>query len=417
MSYSNLKAYIIKEQESFKDDDLNSLKNLKLDFSKESNSVKYLNLSPFNNSVSYYIGIDWLIEKESYIMVVPKIKGLDYIEMFMHCVQKPEISEYIQNIYHIDFDRPNISLENSDWQLTPFLIIHYLFLLEKISRKGLKKNYIKVSENLQNNIKGKIHFSKHLKHNILRKHEDRIWCCYDDYSIDCPENRLLKKALLFVDRYSGYIMKKYPELISKKNKLLAFLEPVSEDVSFTEIRQIRKNSIYKDYDQAVRVAKLILRRFGYSFNNVETFRDNTLPPFWIDMAKLFELYTYSKLKEKYPHVYIDYQSRGNYGFVDFLDLENKIIIDTKYKLSYSRNEYKIEDIRQLSGYARDKKILSKLGYKKGVEQERTMIDCLIIAPDQKASLNFTQPNLIGTAMRIEQFSRFYWLGICLPVKD
>lgn len=417
MSGSNLKAYIIKEQEFFKGDDLINLRDSKLDFSKEQNEVKLLNLSPFDYSVSYYIGIDWLEENQSYLMVEPKITGLDYIEMFMHCVNHPDIHKYLCKIYHVDFDRPAINLHNNEWQLTPFLIIHFLFLLEKATQRGLKKNYIKVSDNLNGKIKGKIYFSNHLKNNVFAKHEDRIWCNYEDYSIDCAENRLLKKALLFVDRYSGYIMGKYPELMDKKNKLLAIFETISEDVSIADIKKIRHNPIYRDYYEAVKVSKLILKRFGYSFSNVAVCKDNALPPFWINMSLLFELYVYCKLKEQYSQVDIDYQSHGNYGSVDFLDRENKTIIDTKYKLSYSLKEYKIEDIRQLSGYARDRRILSKLGYKEEIEQERVMVDCLIIAPDKKADPDFTQTNLISTATKIEQFTKFYWLGIRLPIKN
>lgn len=414
MSISNLEPYIIKEQDAFLGTILSNLKKLHLDFGKEKNEVKFLGLSPYDYTASYYIGLDWLVENESYLMVEPKIKGLDYINMFMHCLKQPKIYKHLKDIYHVDFSRPAIQIETDNWELTPFLIIHFLFLLEKVTHRGLKKNYVHKTENLEGKIKGKINFSMHLKKNVLNKREERIWCDYEDYITDCPENRLLKRALEFVHRYSHQVMDKYPELMIKKNKLLTAFESVSDDVSIYDIRQIRLNPIYQNYSEAIKVGKLILRRFGYSFSNIASSEDNNLPPFWIDMSKLFELYVFSKLREGYPSTKIEFQAHGKYGYVDFLDDNNKIIIDTKYKLCYAKERYKGDDIRQLSGYARDIGILKKLGYADEAIQDKTVVDCVIIAPDKESLPDFKGRNFINKDNRIKQFTKFYWSGIRLP---
>lgn len=176
-----LKAHIIKEQDYFSETEKLELKGLKLDFERAENEVKFLGLCPFNYSVSYYIGVDWLKENESYIAVKPKIDKLDYIRMFMHCMELPDMYKYVKDIYHVDFTRAPITLSTEDWELTPFLIIHFLSLLEKITKQGLKKNFIRKEENLNGKIKGKIVFSKQLKHNVFRKRESNIFCKYQDY--------------------------------------------------------------------------------------------------------------------------------------------------------------------------------------------------------------------------------------------
>lgn len=412
-----LKAFIIKEQDQFYGTEKLELKGLKLDFEIRESEVKFLGLCPFNYSVSYYIGVDWLKENESYIAVKPKIDKLDYIRMFMHCMELPDMYKYVKDIYHVDFTRAPITLSTEDWELTPFLIIHFLSLLEKITKQGLKKNFIRKEENLNGKIKGKIVFSKQLKHNVFRKRESNIFCKYQDYSVDCLENKLLKKVLLFIQNYSYPLENKYPELRAKKSRLLSYFEHVSDDISTHEIKQIRLNPIYKEYSEAIRIGKLILMRFAYSFSYVNKIKENQLPPFWIDMSKLFELYVYSKLKEAYPHIQIEFQAHGKYGYVDFLDIDNKIIIDTKYKLCYEKEQYKGDDIRQLSGYARDVGILKKLGYITEEEHDRTVLDCVIIAPDNNSDPSFKGRNLIDKKNKITQFTKFYWCGIRIPTKE
>jgi 5-methylcytosine-specific restriction endonuclease McrBC regulatory subunit McrC len=147
-----------------------------LEFSKQNpkiHEIVNLGLSYFNNELcaSYYIGIDWIKTKDEQqdytksLVVHPKIKNLDYVRMFVHCLKHPEIAKFLKDSYHLDFKRPLIKLETANWKLTPFMIVHFLSLVDKITKQGLKKNYIVVEENLNSKIKGKIKFSQQLKKN------------------------------------------------------------------------------------------------------------------------------------------------------------------------------------------------------------------------------------------------------------
>lgn len=370
---------------------------------------------------SYYIGIDWLKENESYLAVEPKVKDLDYVKMFVHCLNHPEISKFLKDVYHIDIKKPQIKIQNESWDLTPFLLVHFLSLIEKIIKQGLKSNYIIREENLSGKIKGKILFSQQLKKNIALKREDRIYCRFQEHSTDCLENRLLKKALLFVQRYTTKHLdkKKYKLLFQKQNRLVAAFDNISKNISYSEIKQIKINSLYKEYVEAIDLAKKILLRFGYSYVNTQNKIEKKLPPFWIDMSKLFELYVYSLLKDAYGSKIIfqlsedgKRQTRGHYGDIDFMKLDEKILIDTKYKETYIQDrKYRIEDIRQLSGYARDRGVLKKLK----ITSDNEVVECVIIYPNNTSDDDFKMRELKEVC--IDQFIQFYKCGVRLPSKS
>jgi 5-methylcytosine-specific restriction enzyme subunit McrC len=405
-----MKCFSTKEHDSFKDENLNELKKLNLDFSKKENEVKFLGLCPFAYKASYYVGIDWLKENENYIAVSPKIENLDYVKMFARCLKHPEISKHIGKIYGIDFEKKQIEIQTSDWDLTPFLIVHFLSIVERILKQGLKSNYIVCEENLKSKIKGKIVFSRQIK-NIIAKRSDRIFCRFQEYSKNCLENRLLKKALLFSQRYlTKSFQDKYPDIISKQNRILSAFRNIDADISYSEIQSIKVNALYKDYIEAVGLAKKILRYFGYSYKKAEA-EKKALPPFWIDMSKLFELYVYDLLRDEYGSEIL-FQAHVKYGYVDFLKKDERLIIDTKYKKLYDEDKkYEIEDIRQLSAYARDKGALKKLNV-----DENIVVDCVIIYPAEDTA----EENFNGRKLKeypIEQFTKFYKCAIRLPIKE
>ena len=126
--------------------------------------------------------------------------------MFMECLNHAKISHEISKnrngepIYKIDSDQKAIPLPTSDFEITPLLIIHFIKVLEKIVKRGLKRDYIRIEENLSSKIKGKIMFSQYLKKNVMQGRNDRVYCRYQDYSVDCLENQILKKLLFFVKK-------------------------------------------------------------------------------------------------------------------------------------------------------------------------------------------------------------------------
>lgn len=358
--------------------------------------------------VGYIIGIEWLTN-EFVLVVEPKIENLNYLSMFLECLKHPVVLNEInkdndEKVYEIFLDEKPIDLETTRLEITPLLIVHFLYVVRSIVKKGLMKRYVKVQENLTNKIKGKILISPSIKYNHLKNRSNKNYCEYYNFTIDCPENRILKKALLFANNYLiRYQISTNTDPLPIINQCLSAFSLVSEEVDINTIKSIKVNSFFKEYKDGLTLAKMILKYFGYSIHNIES-KKHSIPPFYINMPKLFELFVYSKLIE-YKNENIVYQPQGNYGQPDFIDINNKIIIDTKYKENYSVS-YDIEDIRQLSGYARDEKILKKLNN----NSNENVVKCLIIYPDVNG--NDTMKN-DWFSNKIDGFLQFYKYGLKL----
>jgi 5-methylcytosine-specific restriction endonuclease McrBC regulatory subunit McrC len=367
---------------------------------------------------NFYIGIDWLIKNEVAVYVAPKLNDetqqTDYLKMLFSCLRHSDVANYTKDLHEIKFEEPFIEIDQKQDLLTPLLVVQFLQVVKTIVRKGLKKSYYKVEHNLNARIKGKVLVAQTVKQNIIKNKPTKTFCQYDEYGFNCIENRILKRTLVFVQKYLA-LFPEYSKLaIPVINYCLPAFHEVNENIDLKTLKGISHNSFYKEYKEALHISSLILKRFGYNIKEIDTLNNKTvkIPPFWIDMPKLFELYVLGLLKDKFFNN-IKFQIQGTYGQPDFIFVSDngQMIIDTKYKRKYQQEKYQAEDIRQLSGYARDTKILSRLGYTKQEEQDK-VIDCLIIYPDQTASDKLTD-NFKEKPIR--GFTRFYKMAIKLPV--
>lgn len=380
--------------------------------------------APHTLCASYFIGAEWLTDHHA-VVVTPKIRSLDFIEMFVSALKFEPAAAYFSKFYGIDLDARPIKTHVLDNQITPLIVIHFIALLKRIAKRGLKKAYVVKTENLRSRIKGRIVISGHIRHNITPCREDRTYCRYQEYTVDNPENRILKKALRYAESYLDTLSahRSFATLSSTVNHLKTFFADVSEEVEPHELKTIVHNKIYKEYAEGIRIAKMILRRFNYSISETRHHTDCT-PAFWIDMSRLYEVYVYSRLYERYGEA-IKFQVAG-YGntAVDFTDTDRKIIIDTKYKPQYAGSHKGIiTDIRQIAAYARDRKILKTMGC-----DGDHIVDCLIIYPEKMIDKEFSDKdncaqltsfddtdNLLQKATPITGFERFYKLSFTMPV--
>lgn len=416
----------------------------------EKERLKFLGVDS-NFKAGYYIGCAWLIspsENEGVpIQVKPKMEDVDFVRMFVTAleVRSSEEAEYFSDYYHIDFDAPVIQIESEQNLITPLLLLHYVTLLEQLSRNGLRRNYVRREENLQSKIRGKILFSQHLKQNVFNKREDRIFCGYQEYTIDTPENRLLKKALAYAKNNLESIPSVKVETLDKIYLKLApverAFEGVSENVSLSQVDFVKSSKLYRHYDEAIKVAKMILRGVDYEILEDKKERDYKVHPFYIDMPRLYEMYVLSLLRKAYGDQ-IKFQVKGyRKTQVDYIKKsENeKLIIDAKYKPRYSEgNQGILDDIQEISRYARDEKILDALGWVPETECEKGNFfpKCLIIYPDpntkfeheegekedqgmKEMSDGFLKEGILSDSAHICEipgFKDFYKIAVPLPQK-
>ena len=373
--------------------------------------------------MSYFIGADWLVKNQQAIYVAPKInKGLqevDYLGMLQSCLTHGDIAKNTKDLYHIKLNEPFIEIDQQMDLLTPLLVMQFLQTLKILVKKGLKQSYYKVERNLNSRIKGKVLIAQNIKKNIVRNRVANTFCSYEEFGFDTIENRVLKHTLSFVRRY----LSQYPEYLGSIKPLIDYCTPafqsVSDEVNLYELKAVKRNSFYKEYQEALKLSKIILKRFGYHISEIDnsSVEQISVPPFWIDMSKLFELYVLGLLKDKYGDKIL-FQAKGSYGNPDYLLIDDMqpLIIDAKYRPTYQQDKnlsYIIDDIRQISGYARDVGILDKLGYHTVEEQSSSVVSCVIIYTDQDEGDKL--PNSLTDGKLIEGFTKFYKVPISVPV--
>ena len=371
----------------------------------------------FQIQTNYYIGIDWIDQQRTKaIYVEPKLNKTapetDFTKMLFDCLKHPETAKHIKNLYEIKWNVPQIEITQEQDLLTPFLLIEFLGVLKQIVKKGLKKSYYKTEQNLYGKIKGKIQVAKTIKLNVVKHRTLENICTFDIFGIDNQENRILKKALIFVKKY----LPQYPDLlkadylVNTLNFISPAFEKVSSDISIRDIKNFKSNAFFKEYDEGLRLSKLILKRFGYNISKKKGELVKT-PPFWIDMSALFEFYVLSLLKDRFGNSVIPkFGDRSNE--LDYLlnDDTYKMVIDAKYK-SVDKKGVSSKDVRQVSGYARMRKVHKKLEL-----ETPQLIDCLIIYPNQKKG----KDNLHDVDLREKELKKYhgiYKLGVKLPTKS
>ena len=344
---------------------------------------------PMDNSAwgyyaSFKIGAEWIDKQEALVVTAKRgMEKIDFLRMFMTCFCSDLAVESFSKIYSIDLEKPAIVAPALSSVVSPLIVFHFIGVVNRI--KSLRKGYVLRQENLKK-VKGHIKMLKNERINIAVKRYDRIYCEYADYSVDTPENRLLKKALVFSQRFVAKINRNnvvYSKVNQMVTKALSKFDYVSDDININSIGQIRSNKLYREYAEAMRLAKIILKHFDYSLSNVEA-TENRVTPFVLDMSLLYEHYVYGLLHEAYREK-ISYQYPGVTGLPDFLYKSKHFnaILDTKYIPKYEKGTLDKYVIRQLSGYSRDLTILSKLGYEEIDEDSPTpSVPCIIIYPKE-----------------------------------
>lgn len=383
---------------------------------------KPMDNSPWGYYASYMIGAEWIDDKEALVVTTKKgMEKIDFLTMFMTCFTSDLSVEAFSEIYNIDCEAPNIHAPSLKGVLSPLIVLHFLGVVSRI--RSLKKGYVHYRENLKK-VKGHIQVMKNERKNIAVKRFDRVFCDYDEYTANIPENRLIKKALLFSKQILMHIIEKHQSGTKAKimlSRALAMFENVSEDVQTRDVRQIKGNKLFSEYNEAIRLAKLILQQYDYSISKVSMEEEN-ISPFTLDMSLLYEHYVYGLLREAYGKR-ISYQYKGETGYPDFLYCSSgfRAILDTKYIPKYEAALLDNYVIRQLSGYSRDLPILKKLGYK-DIDEESPVpnVPCIIIYPKDGDDVKnpFKNSELKDLCEKpVHKLARFYKICIPLPVME
>jgi len=194
-------------------------------------------------------------------------------------------------------------------------------------------------------------------------------------------------------------------------RILPHFQNVSDISDIQEIRKFQVNPFYREYARALKVAKLILRRFGYDIQTAQGDADKLLPPFWIDMPLLYELYILNMLRNRFGNK-IYYHIATRKDEIDFGKRDEHLIMDAKYVPDWD-TEVNTEHVGQLARYARAPGIRRKL---LGTDDDTIICNCLLLYPSIQGITSFEAENILkeGSVKEME-YLQFFKLGIKLPV--
>ena len=371
-------------------------------------------------STSYYMGVDWVKEGLP-IQILPKIEeieqgcSVDYMKMLTEALTDPECANYLDGLLTIDFNAAPISIPETDDMLSPFIVAQFILVLKNAVRKGLRRSYYSVTENLKAKVKGRILTTMNICLNLSKGNKTDNYCNYQQYGLDSPENRLLKYALVLssniLTQYHGGIdVRLLKQTISQISPYFREVTDGFDPLSLNHA--IGTNPIFWDYNKALELGKLIIRRSAYGLK-----RDarglHTTPPYWIDMSKLFELFLLRKLRLEYSSGEIIYHKRFGRREPDYLlkPVDGApMVIDAKYKPRYHKGSIDFQDIGQVSAYARMKGVHAELD----VEPNES-IACLIIYAHPDCPDGIDGRIRKGVLTNLRDYYDVSKLGIALPV--
>ena len=259
---------------------------------------------------------------------------------------------------------------NSNLPLLEVFILLFLEAVSQIIQRGLARAYVSYADNLYC-LKGKIDFTNHLRYNLA--HKERFYVQYDEFSMDRPINRIIKKALKYVHR------------ISKDNdnyRLASQLIPHFDEVGDTndwkhedKTSNIDRGVKNRYYEDALDWARLILQHLSPDNWSGEKKTISLLFP----MERVFEYYVTHVLQQHLTssghgfsfksqstkhQVMIQKQDEGNVSFTIQPDMVAQkhnqcLIMDTKWKrinqkAGSNKEKYGISqaDIYQLYSYGK-----------------------------------------------------------------
>ena len=361
-------------------------------------------------STSYFLGIDWLVENRLSLHVQSKLDShqerLNYLEIFSNAFHalddfsEADRKEWMKNLFWIDFKAPRIPLLQTQ-------------------ANGLKRSFYFTSRCFKNRIKGRIRLSTTLSSQWNNPIPSVFHCLPQEFGVDSSENQILKYALTLCLNCLSNFARLDPDktrLRSLRRKALWCNESFEGVSTVSDIKSLlfsfKNNPIYKEYTEALSLAKQLIRHCNYGICFSENQRRET-PPYWINMPKLFELYVYDQLKEAVgSEGKIQYQQHIHYQVPDYLCNSTQegwkaFVADAKYKPTYKTKGIDMEDARQVSGYSRLTRTYSSLK----VQDMHSNIRCLIVYPDNEA------PDVLDlrNAVAVHGYEDIYKVGVKLPM--
>jgi len=314
-------------------------------------------------SLNNYVG---LIELPSgfQIEVLPKVEfgGIDESEEEVHRRTKEVFLKMLQSLKEFEGKAfTNASLKSDRMNLYEIFISMYIREVQSLVKHGIKSSYNCQEDNLRY-YKGKLKVSNHIRNNLV--HKERFYVEYEDYTVNRPENKIVKSTLLKLMNVSNS-----DENIREIRKLLPSFELVEESFNYDkDFSCIVINRNTKAYETLMTWSKVYLYNRSFTtFAGVTSGKALLFP-----MEKVFEEYVAKWVKKVFGDDgwNVSTQDRGYHLFdspkrfalrPDIVAKKNNltVIMDTKWKRLYPDiHNYGISQADMYQMYVYSKKYMS-----------------------------------------------------------
>lgn len=330
---------------------------------KETDALELMGLSAKKGvgkiiTAKNYVGVI-AMDDGTTIEILPKIQSREHSTEAKTKRLLVDMLKTLRNAPYKSLQTTNVNIE----KMNIFEVFIRMFIDEVffIVKRGLKNSYETIQAN-ENIFKGKMKFAGQVRYNYA--HKERCFVEYDDFNLNCVENKLLKATLIYL----------YKNTLSSKNKndiktLLNSFTEVDTSVDYeADFEKIVPDRNTRDYDQALMWSKVFLMGKSFtSFSGSEVAFALLFP-----METLFECYIAAQLRKvlNKSEYSVSSQDRTYHLFDEpsrkfqikpDLVVKDKIsnttyIMDTKWKaLSNSKPNYGISQADMYQMYAYQKK--------------------------------------------------------------
>lgn len=302
-----------------------------------------------------YVGVITMTDGTS-IEILPKVYSSDTYTYEKAKKLLIDMLKTLKDTTYKSFQTTNVSVEKMN--IFEIFIRMYIDEIFFIVKRGLKCNYETVQSN-ENVYKGKMLFSKQIKHNFI--HKEKSYVEYDVFNVNRAENKLIKATLQYLYKTSSSIKNKN----DIKTLLHSFTEVEASLNYQSDFSKVVSDRNMKDYTFAMLWSKVFLSGKSFtSFSGSEIAVALLFP-----METLFESFIAVQLKRfmNNSDYTVSAQDKTYHLFekpAKFLmkpDIvikndSNVFIMDTKWKLlSETKANYGISQADMYQMYAYQKK--------------------------------------------------------------
>lgn len=271
--------------------------------------------------------------------------------------------EMLKTLRDVSFKNFNVSHLHTD-RLSLLEIFIKMFLDEVtiLTKQGLKAAYTPVEAN-EHFYKGKLIASQNIKYNLVNK--ERFFTRYDEFSINRPENRLIKSTLKLLLKATGDGRNR-----QNSSRLLTFFEGAEYSASAdTDFSKCFLDRSMNHYDKVLSWCRVFLCGNSFTaFAGSEVALALLFP-----MEKIFESFVAAKFRKHITNGVNIWTQDARYSLFDLprksfglrpdivlSDDNETIVIDTKWKvLSENIRNYGIAQSDMYQMYAYGKKYAAK----------------------------------------------------------